>query len=424
MSDVKDTEIKDTEKEKKKEKKSIFGVGGTFWVAMVILVILLILSIILLGIRLGRYAKEDNREVMLKSNLNEETELFSLIYKNKAGDITVESSDGTRVVAPGTADDFTICLRNKEKFPLRYTLTIKAELIGQYELPMKFWLLGPDSENIVGTGKGSEWADRAELNGVSDSASIGVDESKDYKLHWNWPFETGDDEYDTFLGNIEGEDVGIKISLHVIAETDPDASVDFWRTSCGRNLPWIIFIILLLAAIILLIFSLLKDRGDRPDPAPELLPDPDPTEIPMVIPPVIQDPIPAPEPEPEPEPEPVVVIPAPVPEPEPEPVVVVPPPAPKPKPKPKAPPKKEGFVGKMAYINIDTLAEHFEDGDKITLAILKQKGLMEPETKQMKILARNAANVNKKFIIETQGVSAEARKYIIAAGGKVIITKG
>lgn len=408
MSDVKDTEVKDTEKEKKKEKRSIFGVGGTFWVAMVILVILLILSIILLGIRLGRYAKEDNREVMLKSNLNEETELFSLIYKNKAGDITVESSNGIRVVAPGTADDFTICLRNKEKFPLRYTLTIKAELIGQYELPMKFWLLGPDSENIVGTGKGSEWADRAELNGVSDSASIGVDESKDYKLHWNWPFETGDDEYDTFLGNIEGEDVGIKISLHVIAETDPDASVDFWRTSCGRNLPWIIFIILLLAAIILLIFSLLKDRGDRPDPAPELLPDPDPTEIPMVIPPAIQGPLPIPEPEPEPEPVPVVV-----------------PPAPKPKPKPKTPPKKkEGFVGKMAYINIDTLAEHFEDGEKITLAILKQKGLMEPDTKQMKILARNAAQVNKKFIIETQGISAEARKFIVAAGGKVIITKG
>ena len=379
--------------------------GGTFWAAMVILVILFILSLILLGIRLSRYAQENNREVMLQSNTDlEGLDMFSIMYKNEGGSITVESSDNNKVIAPGTKDDFVIYLRNKEDLPLRYTLTIRAELIGQYEIPVTFWLVGPDGEDIVASGKGSTWVLREELHGTEHTAPIDIDQSRDYHLYWEWPFET-DDDYDTLLGNITGEDIGIRISVDVVAETDTDAPVNFWKTSCGRTLPWIVFAILLLAAIILLIFSLLKDREDDRPEAPELLPEPEPEEIPMVIPPAIVGPIPMPEPEPEP--------------------VVVPPPAPKPKPKPKAPPKKkEGFVGKMAYINIDTLAEHFEDGAKITLAILKAKGLMEPETKQMKILARNAANVDKKFIIETQGISAEARKYIIAAGGKVIITKG
>ena len=214
------------------------------------------------------------------------------------------------------------------------------------------------------------------------------------------------------------EEVGGAPAQAPVAAPVDNSGVPGEKKSKKFFVPMIIFIILLLAAIVLLIFSLLKERGDRPDPEPELLEAPESTEIPMVIPPAIQGPLPIPEPEPEP-----VIVPVVAPEPEPEPVPVVVPPALKPK--PKAPPKKkEGFVGKMAYINIDTLAEHFEDGAKITLAILKEKGLMEPETKQMKILARNAAQVNKKFIIETQGISAEARKFIVAAGGKVIITKG
>ena len=78
----------------------------------------------------------------------------------------------------------------------------------------------------------------------------------------------------------------------------------------------------------------------------------------------------------------------------------------------------------MAYINIDTLVEHFEDGDTVSLAILKRKGLLPVNTKQMKVLARNGALLDKALIVETQGISAEARRMIVSAGGRVVITKG
>ena len=140
-------------------------------------------------------------------------------------------------------------------------------------------------------------------------------------------------------------------------------------------------------AIILLVVSIISKKLKSEEPVPT--------------------PIPEPEPEPEPMPEPIII-----PEPEPEPIILPP------------PIKKEAFCGKMAFINIDTLCENFEDGALISLAILKQRGLIDPRTKQMKVLARNGHELNKAFTIETQGISAEARKHVENAGGKVIITKG
>ena len=383
MSDVKDTEVKDSEKEKKKERKSIFGVGGTFWVAMVILFILLILSLIVLGIRMGQYVHVDNREVMLKSNMDTELDIFSVIYRNDLGEITVEGMDGEKVIAPGTDVDYTVRLRNKDTIAIDYTLIVQVELLAtekplsDYEIPLLYRLLDPEDNYLAGDAK--TWADRKTLDSLSHNGTIKRGESAEYLFQWKWPFESGDDAYDTFLGNIAGEDVGIKVSFTLRAEanTTLDANGGFWGSGLARTILWCLFFILLLIAIILLLISIFKRKKKEPEPEPI---------IPIVIP--------------EPEPEPV-------------------PPPPPPKPK-----KKEGFVGKMEYINIDVLDANFEHGDRITLRVLKEKGLIDPKTKQMKILARNAATLEKSFIVETQGISAEARKYIIAAGGKVIITKG
>ena len=87
-------------------------------------------------------------------------------------------------------------------------------------------------------------------------------------------------------------------------------------------------------------------------------------------------------------------------------------------------PKKEGFTGKMTYINIDMFADKFHSGEVVTLAKLKKLGLIPENTKQMKVLARNGYKLDKAFILETQGISGNARKVIAEAGGKVIITKG
>ena len=82
---------------------------------------------------------------------------------------------------------------------------------------------------------------------------------------------------------------------------------------------------------------------------------------------------------------------------------------------------KLGFSGKMEYVNLDTLNEHFNSGSYITIGILKKEGLVPKSAKQMKILARSNSYLDKAFIIETQGISKNAEELIKKAGGRVII---
>jgi hypothetical protein len=97
-------------------KKRIFGT------ALIILILLTLLSAILLTIRLINYISVDDREVMLESGFDKPLDIFSVQYKNSSGEITVSGMDGQKVVAPGTAVDYTIRLRNKDKTAIDYEL--------------------------------------------------------------------------------------------------------------------------------------------------------------------------------------------------------------------------------------------------------------------------------------------------------------
>ena len=198
-----------------------------------------------------------------------------------------------------------------------------------------------------------------------------------YELQWKWdPNE--DDERDTALGNAPEGAIGISVSMsiHTEANTSKDANGALLGFGIGDILWWLIFFILLLIAIVLLILSLICKKDKEPE---------------------------------------VVYVTAPAPAPEPVPVVV-----------PTAAPKKKekGFVGKMAYVNIDTLVDVFNNGDTISLKVLKEKGLVDAKATQVKILARNDMELHKVFHIETQGISAQARQKVISAGGTVKIIEG
>jgi large subunit ribosomal protein L15 len=81
------------------------------------------------------------------------------------------------------------------------------------------------------------------------------------------------------------------------------------------------------------------------------------------------------------------------------------------------------IAGRKQEINVDTLSAHFEDGDTINLAALKAKGLVPASTKQIKVLARNSAVLNKAFHIEAQAASAAAKCAVEAAGGSITIVR-
>ena len=372
-SDIKALETEnEIDKDKEARKKLFMRVRKCFWVAIAILIILLILSIIVLAARMSDYFASSQREVSLNSAIHKnDLDIFDIRYKNNDGEITVEGFDGQKVVAPGTDVEYTIRVRNTDKVAIDYELLPSVEFFTEHKLPLYVRILDHNDDYILGSAK--EWVEISEINGTVHRNTLLKGECVEYTFQWKWPYEQGNDEFDTLLGNLNN--AGLKVSFTVNAAANLDVNLNggvLPSLLTSGTLGIFIFALLLLIAIILLIISIINRKMKKEKPAPE----------PVIIP--------------EPEPDPVII----------------------------PDPKKEGFYGKMAYINLDILNDHFESGDVITLSILKKKGLIHPKAKQMKVLARNGYELDKAFIIETQGVSAEARRKVKEAGGVIIITKG
>lgn len=77
--------------------------------------------------------------------------------------------------------------------------------------------------------------------------------------------------------------------------------------------------------------------------------------------------------------------------------------------------------GQQDIINIGVLDDNFEANDLITLAILKERGLISKKAGRMKVLADGV--LNKPLTIKSESYSIQAIKMIELTGGTVIILK-
>jgi flagellar basal body-associated protein FliL len=362
--------------EKPKTEKTLAKVTTLFWIALAILVFLLILSIALLSTRMYRYAKlaDEGRIIEISADSAENFDIFSAEYKNDSGDVIIKSANGEPVIAPGASTEYTIRIKNNDNIAVDYTFNPEVKYEGAESLPLEVRLLSPNDEYLIGSSK--EWGTFEDFKDLKYTTTLPKGEVDAYELEWRWLYERGEDEADTALGNApEGSiNISVGMNLHTEANTSKEANNAFFGFGTDDILWWLIFFILLLIAIVLLILSIIHNKT--------------------------KDPVPA-----------VVYVPTSAPEP-----VVVSAPASK--------KKEKGFVGKMAYVNIDTLDNIFNNGDTISLKVLKEKGLVDEKSTQVKILARNDMELHKVFHIETQGISAQAKQKVIAAGGTVKIIEG
>lgn len=78
--------------------------------------------------------------------------------------------------------------------------------------------------------------------------------------------------------------------------------------------------------------------------------------------------------------------------------------------------------GQQGIINIGVLDANFNADDVITLALLKEKGLISRKVGRLKILADGI--LNKPLTIKAESYSIQAIKMIELTGGKAVILKG
>ena len=74
-----------------------------------------------------------------------------------------------------------------------------------------------------------------------------------------------------------------------------------------------------------------------------------------------------------------------------------------------------GFRIEYAVVNLDTLAERFDEGTVVTPELLRERGLIHSTRQPIKVLARG--EVSKKLTVQAHKFSGKAAEKIAAAGG-------
>lgn len=145
-----------------------------------------------------------------------EVAIFKASYENAEGAVTVQSADGSHVIAPGTANDYTFTLKNTGKTAANYKVWVETKASAELSaLPLqarmsghKGWLLG----------ESDTWSQASALDGITDEEKLGAGKSAEYTIYWKWPFEQGNDELDTRLGNLAADQpLTYTIIIHTMA---------------------------------------------------------------------------------------------------------------------------------------------------------------------------------------------------------------
>ncbi len=281
-------------------KQNIRRTGRNIWIVVLVLVIILMITLALMGTLLKDVSGKDwniiplfyegDREIVQEGALSyirvEETpemlaqddqvrwetntmvDLFKAAYANDRGEITVESGDGEKVIAPGTSNHYEFSLKNTGNISMDYTMTLgSAFTFANRQLPIEIrlrsggrWILGGDDA----------WTQPDELKQIRESGTVPVNQYITYTFEWRWLFESGADDTlllsdlnDTVLGNAAVEQkvefqLDIAVQSTVTAGAVPSSPrgeelltpLTLWNILC-----WVVFPGLLLGiGLILLIF--------------------------------------------------------------------------------------------------------------------------------------------------------------------------
>lgn len=195
------------------------------WLLILLLIVLLLflLSTAVLGSQLRRSAARDQYSLDLgMGSPDGKMELFRMEYAGTSGEITVRGTNGENVVAPGTAIDYDLRLRNQGDCIIDYVMTPSVEFFTGAQVPVQFKVMDTYGNYILGSD--TVWADAGQLSGLVHRGSVHPGEVATYHIAWQWAYEVSDlqDAEDTALGNADGEDLpGLTVYIRTQASANP-----------------------------------------------------------------------------------------------------------------------------------------------------------------------------------------------------------
>ena len=171
--------------------------------------------------------KSDDEKHSPEYHMEADEEIFKLSY-DETGKVTVIGVEGNtdKLFAPGTSNTYEFTLSNTGDVALDYYMEMEAYFTGT-DLWIPIYASVWDYNNNYIVGSADEKVDVLELNNVTGSGVLGAGRSAVYNLEWEWPFERGDDVYDTMLGDLAvDEDMSLHVIIRTVAVHDDDPDND------------------------------------------------------------------------------------------------------------------------------------------------------------------------------------------------------
>lgn len=193
-------------------------------------------------------------------------ELFRVSYENGEHVITAVGARGQEIVAPGTENDYTFNLTNTGNVSIAYRVSATAVLSdgqNRFDIPLKLRLSDYTGRYLIGGA--DSWADFESLGTFSESASLAAGHYTTYTIEWQWPYEWGDDAFDTMLGNLAVDrNLVLTVTINVSAEASSDPNEPGGIPQTGDNSALLSGVMAVSGVVfILLLISLRKQKGGK-----------------------------------------------------------------------------------------------------------------------------------------------------------------
>lgn len=191
-----------------------------------------------------------------------DVEIFRVSYKNGSGQVTVNSANGDKLLAPGTSNQYHFTLENTGNVDLKYTMTMEAYFShNDTPIPVHARVVDYKGDYLLGSPEKS--VDVLELNNVEKKGTLAAGYVAPYTLEWEWPFEV-DDQYDTMLGNLAvDEDITLTIVIRTTASYTPDPAGGIPKTGDTSNIQLAFTVMVTSGAALLVILFLPKRKQEE-----------------------------------------------------------------------------------------------------------------------------------------------------------------
>ena len=261
----------------KKNVKQTKKVNTSVKILTIILFLLVILSLSVLLVRIGNILpnnvdiffiepKVESTEISDEDQIwgmDTQIDIFSISYSNEKGEIIVESSGGEKIIAPGMSGNYKFQIKNMGNIAVDTKTIVRAEFrvenLEYTTLPILLRLTDYEGNNLSNNG----WVSVDKFEDCVSELTIGKNSYIYYTLDWRWDFESGDDEFDTLLGNLSVDSV-VELHINIVSsatqcenyEAEGGLTLNEDEPRTGGNLvpaPYIVLNLIILIIIIILI---------------------------------------------------------------------------------------------------------------------------------------------------------------------------